>query len=1066
MVNAIDFAVRARAGGVVRGEVAGEGGSEFLQVGSGEAVSLNLSQSSVLAYERQGKDLILKLTDGRGIVLSGFFDANPGEENRLYLSTNGEIVEVYLTDAGNGTMYASYGPADTWNKYSQLDNLRFTEDNTLVAAEAYSDDNVGMGAFVPGLLGLGGSGLGTAAAVVGGAAVIGGIGGGGGNSGGAPARATPTVDEPEKSTDLTTNTPDPKVVVSGTGEPGDTVVVTVGDQTKTTTIHENGSWIVEFADDHFPVDGTHEAEVVVSGPDFGPVELDGPTFVIDMTPPDVTVTEGTESVGHIENAEDYKDGVTIAGEGEVGATIEVKVGDHTLTTTVGETGGWSVTFSQQQVEDGQYTIPVTVTATDAMGNRTVVTDVLDIDTVPHPLTFNAVTGDDMINGAEAAGAVTVTGQTTAGASVTVTMEGASQTVTAGANGGWSVTYPAGTFQTGDFDRSFTATTTDRAGNVSTTTHTVVVDTTTSVTFSTNMVAGDDVVNNSEAGGPITFTGQAEAGSQSVNVEWNGTTLPATVSTSGAWTVTFPAGTAPTTNGPTTATVTATDRAGNVDTDTRSFQIDRTTNVAIDAAQAGGDNVISRAEANGGITLTGTAEAGARVEVTFQNVTRTVTASDDGTWNANFASSEIQRGTFESQMVTVRSTDTAGNTATASHSLKIDTEVRDFAVSTRSTGADNVLNQAEVQTQNGLTVTGTVEAGATSVAVTFGDAGPFAATVTGSTWSLTIPQSAIPEGEATVRMSAVATDRYGNVSEPLVEMVAVDRIVDPFTRSGGEIGGDGMLNAAEVASGLALNGKAEAGSTVEIRLSNGASRTVVVGDDENWSVRFEPGDLPRGEGGPAMDIRMTATDRAGNVATFTESVIVDTVAPGAPEVLGFSKIGNLVDGIRTEASDDSREFVRIDANGNAVSIGSEDGPYRGNPAITEFEFDKTVPDGSYLVVNTEDVSGNSSSTLLIVDNTTSSTVDLGRAGLSQFDLSAIDLTWAPDAQLTISAEQLIEMTGADNRLLVKGDSDDRVTITGPATEAGTEIVDGKSYAVYTLGSNGATLLLDDDIQTVI
>jgi hypothetical protein len=59
-----------------------------------------------------------------------------------------------------------------------------------------------------------------------------------------------------------------------------------------------------------------------------------------------------------------------------------------------------------------------------------------------------------------------------------------------------------------------------------------------------------------------------------------------------------------------------------------------------------------------------------------------------------------------------------------------------------------------------------------------------------------------------------------------------------------------------------------------------------------------------------------------------------------------------------------------------------------------------------------------------------------------------------------------MTGADNRLLVKGDSDDRVTITGPATEAGTEIVDGKSYAVYTLGSNGATLLLDDDIQTVI
>ncbi|MFN3825008.1 MAG: Ig-like domain-containing protein [Pseudorhodobacter sp.] len=1065
MVKAIDFAIRAGTGGIVRGGVAGEGGSEFLKIGSGEAVSLNLPQSSVLAYERQGKDLVLKLTDGRGIVLSGFFEADPGQENRLYLSTNGEIVEVYLTDAGNGRMYASYGPADTWNKYSQLDSLRFVEDNTLVAAEAYSDDNVGMGAFVPGLLGLGGSGLGTAAAIVGGAAVIGGIGGGGGGGGGGqPTRAVPTVDEPEKSSNLTTNTEDPKVIVSGTGEPGDTVTVTVGDKEQTTTIHENGTWKVEFADDDFPEDGTHEAEVVVTGPGFGPEELDGPTFVIDMTPPDVSVTEGTQSVGHIENLEDHANGVTIAGEGEVGARIEVKVGEHTLTTTVSESGSWSVTFTQSQVQGGEYTIPVTVTATDGMGNRTVVTDVLDIDTVPHPLTFNPVTGDDMINGTEAAGAVTVTGQTTAGASVTVTMEGASQTVTAGSNGNWSVTYAAGTFQTGDFDRTFTATTVDRAGNTTVTTHTVIVDTTTSVTFSTDLIAGDDVVNNAEAGGPITFTGQAEAGSTSVNVEWNGTTLPATVSASGAWTVTFPAGTAPVANGPTTATVTATDRAGNTASDTRTFQIDRSTNVAVDAGQAGGDNVISAVEANQGITLTGTAEAGARVEVTFQSVTRTVTATAEGTWSAEFTSSEIQRGTFDSQMVTVRSTDLAGNVATASHSLKIDTEVLDFAVTSRSTGADNVLN--EVEAQQGLTVTGTVEAGATSVAVTFGDAGPYAATITGTTWSLTIPKSAIPQGETSVQMTAVATDRYGNVSEPLREMVEIDRIVDPFTRSGGQIGGDGMLNAAEVASGLTLNGTAEAGSTVVVQLSNGASRTVSVGAGETWTVRFEPGDLPRGEGGPALQIQMTATDRAGNVATFTESVIVDTVAPGAPEVLGFSKIGNLVDGIRTEATDDSYEFVRVDGNGNAVTIGSEDGPYRGNPAITEFEFDKTVPDGSYLVINTQDAAGNASSTLLIVDNTTSSTVDLSRAGLAQFDLSAIDLSWAPDAHLTISADQLIAMTGADNRLVVKGDSDDRVTINGPATAGGSEVIDGQTYTVYTLGSNGATLLLDDDIQTVI
>jgi hypothetical protein len=113
MVKAIDFAVRTSAGKVVNGAVSGDGGSQFLQVGSGETVSLNLSQSSVLGYERKGSDLVLKLADGREITLSGYFEAIPGEDNKLYLSSNGDVTEVFLTDAGNGQMYANYGPVDT-----------------------------------------------------------------------------------------------------------------------------------------------------------------------------------------------------------------------------------------------------------------------------------------------------------------------------------------------------------------------------------------------------------------------------------------------------------------------------------------------------------------------------------------------------------------------------------------------------------------------------------------------------------------------------------------------------------------------------------------------------------------------------------------------------------------------------------------------------------------------------------------------------------------------------------------------------------------------------------------
>jgi hypothetical protein len=151
MVNAIDFAVRTVAGNVVRGAIAGEGGSEFLQVGSGEAVSLNISASSVLGYSRQGNDLVLQLIDGRQITLSSYFETNPGEDNRLYLSNDGEVAEVYLTDGGNGVLYANYGEADTWNKFSTVDDLRFTDDKQLAATAIAEDDTVGQALFVPGL---------------------------------------------------------------------------------------------------------------------------------------------------------------------------------------------------------------------------------------------------------------------------------------------------------------------------------------------------------------------------------------------------------------------------------------------------------------------------------------------------------------------------------------------------------------------------------------------------------------------------------------------------------------------------------------------------------------------------------------------------------------------------------------------------------------------------------------------------------------------------------------------------------------------------------------------------
>ena len=1066
MVKAIGFAVRIFAGDVVRGAVSGEGGIDFLQVGSGEAVSLNLSQSSVLGYQRHGSDLVLQLSDGRQITLGGYFESEAGQDNKLYLSSNGEVTEVFLTDGGDGAMYANYGAVDTWNKYSNVDDIRFVEDNTLMAADGYADDAVGMGPFTPALLaGLGGSGLGTAAAVVGGLGVVGAVGG----TGGGGKRTPPAVNDATDSKDITTNTADPSVSVTGTGEPDETVEVVIGSKTQTTTIRDDGTWETHFYGDDFPGDGTFEAEVTVIDKDGGEEVLDGPEFVIDLTPPLVSATEGTVSVDDVENLAEYQDGVSVEGEGETGAKIIVTVGEGTSEeysheTTVDQNGKWEVTFTKTEIKEGEYTIPVKITAIDAMGNQTVIRDDIEIDTVPHPLNFNSVTDDNVINHDEAAGKVVVTGTSAAGAVVTVTMEGKTQTVETDAQGQWTVEYAAGTFATGDGERTLTATTQDSAGNTSTSHHMMKIDTTTTVTFSAGNLTTDNIINNVEASEGVILTGHAEAGSQSVSVEWNGVTMAVdTLNADGSWSVKFPAS-AVKASGNTVATVTAFDAYGNRDTDTREITVDRNTSVSVNAGQAGGDDVIMGAEAAAGMTVNGMAEKGAKVVVEFQDATRTVTASEvDGSWSAKFTSAEIARGTYADgadNMVNVTATDKAGNVATASHVLNVDTEVTNFTAATSSYGNDSVLNNAEAL--KGLTVTGTVEAGS-SIMVQLGNAGPYAAKVIGTTWSYTFKASEIPAGETQAELTATAQDALGNVSAPYTEMIDIDRIVTPFNRAGGTLGGDGILNAEEVAAGLDLHGKGEVGATIVVRLPNGEMQSVVVGSNGNWSASFDADQLPRGDG-TAMKITFEATDLAGNFSKFAETVEIDTVAPISPNVTNIIKSTTGAEGLTgvflDENIDSSFSFHRVDTDGNQTDISLRAGS--GGSDYARFD-GTTVPEGDYLVINHADDAGNDSATLLVTNNTGTSTVDMGNSAFQNFDFSTLDLTLAP-TNMTISAEDLIAMTGPDNRLAIKGGADDHITLQGGA-EAADQGTAPEGFTLYTLGDN-ASVLLDDDITTTL
>nr|WP_291238915.1 Ig-like domain-containing protein [Gemmobacter sp.] len=492
--------------------------------------------------------------------------------------------------------------------------------------------------------------------------------------------------------------------------------------------------------------------------------------------------------------------------------------------------------------------------------------------------------------------------------------------------------------------------------------------------------------------------------------------------------------------------------------TENVVIDTITEVAFSDTQMS-DNVVSGAEKAAGVTLSGTGEVGASISVEFEGVTRTTTVGADGTWKVTYAGSEIRSGTYDST-VTVTATDAAGNTATDSHVVKVDTEVsgKIDSYSTHDGKDDAILNKVEAQ--DGLTITGTVEADST-VQVSFDGKTFHTATVIGTGWTVTIPAGEIPAGEKLADVVVKLTDQYGNTAT-LTDKVQVDQVVTGFNV--GSFAGDNVLDAGERHDGVTLTGKVEAGSTVYITLSNGTTAQVVANASGNWSATFTASQLPDMADG-TMNVSVYAVDRAGNFSSTTViPVTVDTELPDVADFVRFEKDvdGGMTsvrldtDGNYTAASEDQYEFTRVNSDGSVTKLTTESANLGGD---TLFEFTNgKVPDGTFLVVTAEDGAGNENSSLIIVDNKGAvGDVDLGNVGLSDFDFSQIDLREAAGAELTLSATDLNRLTGLNEELLIKGGADDTVNLTGFGSATYTH--EG-GYHIYTLGDT--TLRIEDDV----
>ena len=490
-------------------------------------------------------------------------------------------------------------------------------------------------------------------------------------------------------------------------------------------------------------------------------------------------------------------------------------------------------------------------------------------TPPEAPKVNAIGTANVVNAASKAAGVTISGTAEANSTVTVTWGTATATATTNATGVWTTTI-ASTSVPADGTSNVVVSAKDGSGNKSPdTTVAVKVDATAPTAPVVNAVATDNAVNASEKAAGVTITGTAEAAA-SVAVTWGSTVKTVTASGAGTWTATFASSDLPA-DASTTVSAVATDAVGNASAaGTKAVVVDTAAPTTPVISAVSTDNAVNAAEKTAGVAVSGTAEAGASVAVTWGTTVKTVTASSAGAFTATFTSAEIPADA-DSSAITAIATDAVGNASTAgTKTVAIDTAVPGAPV-VSAVSTDNAVNAAEKTA--GVVVSGTAEAGA-SVAVTWGSIVKTVTATSAGAWTTPFASAEVPADAATT-ISAVTTDAAGNASAAGTRAVTVDTAA-PSAPTVNAVATDNIVNATEKAAGVAVAGTAEAGASVAVTWGS-TVKTVTASSTGDWTATFASADLPADAA--STTVSAVATDAVGNASTAgTKAVTIDTAAP--------------------------------------------------------------------------------------------------------------------------------------------------------------------------------------------
>jgi hypothetical protein len=599
--------------------------------------------------------------------------------------------------------------------------------------------------------------------------------------------------------------------------------------------------------------------------------------------PVTQVTINTIATDNIITANEVAN-LTLSGTVSSGATgVSVLLGTKTAEASVSGTS-WSYTLSAADIAalgaDGakviqaQAALPGSASAT---ASRMVTLKIAP----PATPSLDAVSGDNAINGTEKTAGVAFSGTGEAGSIVVLTFGGVTKNApvvaTSGTSGTWTTAFLASEIPA-DGSSTVSVVAKDAFGNTSgLVTRPIQIDTVASGLPTINAVTGDDLIGPTEKLGGVQLLGKADA-LANVRLTFGNLVRTAKADALGNWSISLLSSQIPE-DGEYALNVTQSDAVGNESpVATRTVKVDAQPPAKPIILPVTTDNIINAAEKQNGVTLRGTAEPNASIELTWGLISRTIKAAADGKWSASFTSAQIPAdGTTN---VTATATDSSGNVSDpATRTFIIDTFTQNL---TFSVATDNVINAAEKGTK--VTVTGSAEPGA-NVLVTLGGISRSTSTnnLTGI-WEVNFPTEEIPADTALTSVTAQSTDQAGNVSALAAVNIRIDA-TPPSKPIIDVVAGDNIVNKTERESpdGVIVSGKAEANAKVFVRWGPQGELRMVNADSVSgiWSVKFLSNQMPTGG---STDIIAYQVDLADNIGESEKrAVAVSTGTPAVPTI---------------------------------------------------------------------------------------------------------------------------------------------------------------------------------------